>query len=168
MLRIFDIFGATRGMAFDGYLSHKTSIGFFVTIFFFLGLILSVFYYHQLFTTREMRPKIIVEEFNLPLAPKLNMLENNFFFTFTGFYKGSYIQPTQLEKILNIQVNQVTAKIDQNSKFHFEKTKVGIRKCKKEDFVLNGKFIIHNPEKSSSRYSLCPKSRNMDINDDYL
>lgn len=62
----------------------------------------------------------------------------------------------------------MTAKIDRNSKFYFEKRSVGIRKCKEEDFILSGKFIIHKPEKSSSRYSLCPKSWNLDIDDDFL
>lgn len=89
-------------MAFDGYLSHKTTIGFIVTIIFIFSLVTSVLYYYRTFSTRELRPKILVEEFNLSLAPRINILENHFFFTFTGFYKGSYIQPNQLEKIVNI------------------------------------------------------------------
>lgn len=168
MFRMFDIFGSTRGMAFDGYLSHKTTIGFIATMLFLLGAVLSVFYYYQLFKTREKRPKILIEEFNLPIAPRLNILENDFFFTFTGFYKGSWIQPDQLTKILNFRVHQVTAKIGENNKFKFEKTQVGIRKCNESDFTINDKFIINKPEKSSSRYSLCSKSQDLNIDDDYV
>ena len=58
--------------------------------------------------------------------------------------------------------------IDQNSKFKFTRRNVGIRKCKEDDFMINDKFIISKPEKSPSRYSLCPKSLNLDMDDDFV
>ena len=168
ILRNLDFFGGHRGLSYNGTLSFKTLIGSIFSAFFFLCIFLSAGYYVNLFRTREKRPKIFLEETHVQKAPKIDLKENNFFFTFTGVYDGSYVLPDDLPKIVDIKVEQVSITIDKSSKVKFNRERIPIKRCKESDFFIEKQLIVHKPSKSPCRYSLCIEPTHLKMDDDFI
>lgn len=154
-LKKLDIFGGQRGLTFSGEESHKTLVGAFLTICYLLLVIFFMIYYISEFSTREETPTVNSKKLITETSPHLNFRENNFFFSMALLYKGVYVKPEEIQKILDIEIIQYTTNFTAQSTLVFEPTTQRMVPCTEDDFTIEGDMIIANPDRSPAIFSVC-------------
>lgn len=165
-MKRLDMLGSERGFSFKGTLSYKTTFGALFTIFYILCVIAGLIHFINRYNSREKRPSLLVEEINLETAPTVNFNYTKFFFTFTGVYDNRFILPEELEKIVEIKIEQFTTDVNKLAEIFYKAKEFQVRKCNEEDFIIEDELIVARPEISPCRYSLCVANNSLIIDDD--
>lgn len=154
-MKKLDIFGGQRGLTFSGEESHKTVVGAFFTVVYLLLVIFFTIIYIDDFFSRHENPIVASQTLITETSPHLNFRDNNFFFTIGLLYKGVYVKPSEIQKVLDITITQYTTIYDEQSNLKMDPTVQYMKPCTEVDFTIEGDMIIPNPDKSPGIFSLC-------------
>lgn len=161
-LKKLDIFGGQRGLTFSGEESHKTLVGAFLTVIYLLMIVFFMILYINDFTTRHEQPRVNSKKLITETSSHLDFKENQFFFSIGLLYKGVYVKPSEIQKILDITITQYTTEFNAQSTLEFKPTTQKMRECTEEDFTFEGDIIIANPDKSPAIFSVCVDNKKPD------
>lgn len=154
-LKKLDIFGGQRGLTFSGDEKHKTVVGAFLTVIYLLLVIFFFILYIDEFTSRFENPVVDTKKLVTQTSPHLDFDKNNFFFSFSLKYKGEYVKPSELQKILDVSVKQYTTQFNTQSIIEPKSELQELKPCDETHFTIKEKMIITNPTNSPATSAIC-------------
>lgn len=155
----FDIFGKPKGLTIEGEETHKTYMGVVCAFGFIFSLIFASIFYLLKFSNRYETPVIKAKDVYYETAPRLNLTEQDFIFSITGYIGGNVVKPGELLRIVNISIANGTKKT--NTTENSVTTKYLSSKavnCSEKHFNVNSENLIAEPHFANLTLSVC---RNM-------